>query len=72
MQDTLRDESKAITISSVSLIVALLAVLMSFLASQSAMKAELRAEMQTTEIQELRDEVAVLEVRVMNAENRSD
>ena len=64
-----KEQGIYIVIVSVCLIVTLASVLLSVLAMNAANRADLRTEMQNAQIQTLRDEVAVLEVRVMNAEN---
>ena len=64
-----KEQGIYIVIVSVCLIVTLASVLLSVLAMNAANRADLRTEMQNTQIQTLRDEVAVLEVRVMNVEN---
>lgn len=65
-----KEQGIYIVIVSVCLIVTLASVLLSVLAMNAANRADLRTEMQNAQIQTLRDEVAVLEVRVMNAENQ--
>ena len=62
-------EGLAVVISSASLIVTVAALLVAALAISDAKEANIRTELQSQEIQTLRDEVAVLEIRVMNAEN---
>ena len=62
-------EGRAIIIASVSLIITCVALLQSAIAISDAKEANIRSELQTQEIQALRDEVGVLEIRIMNAES---
>ena len=61
-------EGLAVVISAASLIVTVAALLVAAIAISDAKEANIRTEMQSQEIQTLRDEVAILEVRVINAE----
>lgn len=54
---TIRDESKAVTISGIALICAVLALLLSGMASNNSIEARLRAEYQDEKIIELRERV---------------
>ncbi len=56
-------EAKTVSIASVALIVSALALLMAWIAVDSAKDAKIRAEYQDTQIQELREDVAVYRIR---------
>ena len=63
------DQSKAVSISSVALIVSLLALLMAWMAVDDAKTAALRSEMQAQTIAGLEDDIDVYRIRAakMNA-----
>ena len=62
-------EGRAIIIASVSLIITCVALLQSAIAISDAKEANIRSQLQSEQINALREEVAVLEIRVMRAEN---
>ncbi len=65
---SIKAQGIAIVISATSLFVTVVALLIAGLAITQANKASVRSEMQTEQINALREEVAVLEIRVINAE----
>ena len=62
-------EGLAVVIASASLVVTVAALMVAALAISDAKEANIRTELQSQEIQALRDEVGVLEIRIVNAEN---
>lgn len=66
---SLKTEWIAVGVAGISILIAVVATLIATLAIADAKEASIRSQMQTQEIQALRDEVAVLEIRVINAEN---
>ena len=63
-----RTDSISVVISSTSLVVTIAALLLAVIALSDAKEASIRSQMQTEQINALREEVAVLEVRVIRAE----
>ena len=61
-----RDESNAVAIAKVSVVVALLSLLMAFMALDNAKDAKMRAEYQDLHIEELSDKIGVMEVYITN------
>lgn len=56
-------EHKAVTISSVSLIIATLSLLMAWMAASDAKEANIRSQMQTEHIQDLKGDIDVYRIR---------
>ena len=61
-------EGRAIVIAAVSLVITCVALLQSAIAISDAKEANIRSQLQSEQINALREEVAVLEIRVINSE----
>ena len=68
--DRFKEESNAVAIAKVSVVVALLSLLMAFMALDNAKEANIRSELLIQELDAVKEEVEVLEVYVMNLEKK--
>ncbi len=64
--DSIRKESRAVTIAGISLVVAFLSLLMAWISVDAAKTAEIRSEMQTEKIQEMELKIQTQDAKLYN------